>query len=209
MSVKFDFINPYCYIYNTDLHHPYVYMIPDFDHNHVIPPHIGTPTSRAQLSPYITNSLEFCKTFATSKERIEILKGYISFREKLNEIGIINGFQWLDGSFTESVEIREKRAPRDLDLVTFFIGITPIIEAKVMAEFIEYIDPEMAKKKYNLDHYIVDYGFSPETTIDETRYWLQLFSHNRLGVWKGILKIELNTPSIDQEAKEFLEKIIL
>ena len=36
------------------------------------------------------------------------------------KIGIGSGFQWLDGSFLENVEMTEKRDPGDLDLVTFF-----------------------------------------------------------------------------------------
>ncbi len=34
-----------------------------------------------------------------------------------------------------------------------------------------------------------------------TRYWISLFSHNRLGVWKGMLRIALNTPSEDAAAR--------
>jgi hypothetical protein len=37
-----------------------------------------------------------------------------------------------------------------------------------------------------------------------TRYWIQLFTHNRLGVWKGILRLELNTTDIDKLALEHL-----
>ena len=42
-----------------------------------------------------------------------------------------------------------------------------------------------------------------------TRYWIQLFTHNRLGVWKGILRLELNTAEIDQEALTYLNNIEL
>jgi len=184
-------------------------MIPNFDHNHVIPPHIGEPTSPTDLSPFPCDTLEFCKRFATSSERIEILKGYLAFRKKLNELGIVTGFQWLDGSFTEDVESREKRPPNDLDLVTFFGGISPVMAKEIQKDFIEFIDSDLAKANYKLDHYIVDYSYSPDVTVESTRYWVQLFSHNRLAVWKGMLRIELNTPSIDEEAIEFLESVKL
>lgn len=95
-------------------------MIPNFDHNNVVPPHLGNPTETTDLSPYSCNSLELCQNFATTKERIEILKGLISFRHKMTLNGITEGFEWLDGSFIENIEITEKRPPRDLDLVTFF-----------------------------------------------------------------------------------------
>lgn len=180
-------------------------MIPNFNHNHVIPPHIGNPTNRNELSPYPCDTLEFCKKFATSKERIEILKGFLSFREQINKVGIKSGFQWLNGSFTEDVETRENRPPNDLDLVTFYKGLTPSIVSNINTTFEEFKSPVLSKSKFKLDNYSVDYAYTPEATIEQTRYWLQLFSHNRLDVWKGILRIELNTPDIDKEALEFLE----
>src|SRR6478735_7819025 len=97
--------------------------IPDFDHNHVLPPHLGNPTNGDDLSPYKCSSLDLCLKFATSPKRIEILKGLLAFRKKLTEFGVINGFQWLDGSFLENIEISERRNPNDLDLVTFYHNI--------------------------------------------------------------------------------------
>jgi hypothetical protein len=46
-----------------------------------------------------------------------------------------------------------------------------------------------------------------DVTVDLTRYWILLFSHNRLGVWKGMLKVELNTPDHDAAARLELQKI--
>lgn len=180
-------------------------MIPDFDHNHVIPPHIGDPRRLSDLSPYLCNTLELCERFATSKERIEILKNFLVFRKKITEVGITGGFQWLDGSFTEDVEKRETRPPNDLDLVTFYGGLSESTLKAIVINFKEFRSPQLSKLNYKLDHYGVDYMFSPDVTVEQVRYWLQLFSHNRLEVWKGILKVELNTPEIDAKALEFLE----
>jgi hypothetical protein len=184
-------------------------MIPEFDHNHVIPPHIGDPRKSVDLSPYPCDTLEFCKKFATSHQRVEILRGLLEFRRRIHELGLMNGFQWLDGSFTENIEAREKRPPNDLDLVTFFRGLTDEIGEKLQQELPEFIDPKLAKKRLKLDHYPVDYGYNPEVTVEATRYWLQLFSHNRLAVWKGILRLELNTPEVDQQAVEYLNGLQL
>lgn len=186
-------------------------MIPNFDHNHVTPPHIGDPTDKSQLSPYLSNSLEFTKHFATSPERIDILNGLLKFRKKLNDVGIIEGFQWLDGSFTENIEISEKRAPRDLDIVTLFNPniLTPIQVDDIQNNFTDFFDFEQSKINYKLDHYPFNYNLNPLFTIDYTRYWIQLFSHNRLGVWKGIIRIELNTPGFDNEASEYLSNLVL
>lgn len=184
-------------------------MIPDFDHNNVIPPHLGNPAVMTDLSPYPCNSLEICQKLGTTKERVEILKGLIVFRQRMMENGIVDGFQWLDGSFIENIEVTENRPPNDLDLVTFFGGLT-IEEQKVKrTKFIEFFNPTLAKNNYKLDHYFVDYSFRPEVTIEMTRYWIQLFTHNRLGVWKGILRLELNTAEIDQEALTYLKNVEL
>jgi hypothetical protein len=184
-------------------------LIPNFDHNNVIPPHLGNPIHKEHLSPYRCTTLELCKRFATSKERIEILNGLLLFRKKMNNFGIKEGFQWLDGSFIENIEVSEKRAPRDLDLVTFFGGLTFEYQKELAVQFTEFLNPTFSKEKYKLDHYIVDYCFSPDATVELTRYWVQLFSHNRLNIWKGMLRLELNTPEIDTESIQYLKEIIL
>jgi hypothetical protein len=182
-------------------------IIPSFDHNNVIPPHLGDPRKPSDLSPYLCNTLELCQRFSTSKQRISILRGLIEFRNVLNENGILNGFQWLDGSFIENIEISEKRPPNDLDLVTFYLGIPMETQAEICENFPEFANSEVSKQKYKLDHYPVDFGYNPFVTVESTRYWIQLFSHNRLGVWKGMLKLELNTPDIDKQAIEFLNNL--
>lgn len=186
-------------------------MIPFFDHNNVTPPHIGSPTDSSQLSPYSSNIVEFAQHFATSNERIEILKGLVSFRKKLNEVGVNEGFQWLDGSFTENIEISESRAPRDLDIVTFYNQSTLNDDQiqEIESNFTDFFDFEESKANYKLDHYPVNYFRHPLLTIEATRYWIQLFSHNRLGVWKGIIKIPLNTPDLDNQAEEYLCNLVL
>jgi hypothetical protein len=37
-----------------------------------------------------------------------------------------------------------------------------------------------------------------------TRYWIGLFSHRRDGIWKGMLRMELNTAADDIAAGDFL-----
>jgi hypothetical protein len=145
-----------------------------------------------------------CERFSYSKERIEILKGFINFRMILNQLGITIGFQWLDGSFLEDVERKEERAPRDLDLVTFYGCISMDDQEVIKEKFPEFFSSVLAKEKFALDHFVVDYTAHPEHTVEYTRYWIQLFSHNRDQVWKGMLRLELNTPEIDQLALDYL-----
>jgi hypothetical protein len=181
--------------------------IPDFDHNLVIPPHLGNPTLLQDLSPYKCTSAEMCEKFATSGERINILKGFLDFRHQLTNYGLVNGFQWLDGSFLENVEIREKRAPNDLDIVTVYWGYDEAFQIQLMNDVPEFADNTLSKQNYLLDHYPFNASKSPFVAVNYSRYWVQLFSHNRDSVWKGMLQVELNTPSIDLQAQQYLNSI--
>ena len=178
--------------------------IPDFDHNLVLPPHAGDPRAPDQLSPYPCTTAELAQHFATSLERRDILQGLLSFRDRLRAVGLRRGFQWLDGSFLEDVETREGRPPRDLDVVTVYWGYDRAFQQTVAATFPEFANGTLAKSQFHLDHFPFDAGFRPDFTVEQTRYWMQLFSHNREGVWKGMLKIDLDTPDLDNEARQVL-----
>lgn len=180
--------------------------IPSFDHNHVLPPHLGDPISASQLSPYSCTTLELCERLGSSPARKAILSKFLDFRDRLRTEGLITGFQWLDGSFSEDVETRENRAPQDLDVVTVYWGYQRAFLQQLVANFPEFARPRLAKANYSLDHYPFDVGLSPEYTVEQTRYWIQLFSHNRMGVWKGMLKLEINTPADDSAARQELAK---
>lgn len=182
--------------------------IPAFDHNNVLPPHLGNPAVKTDLSPYLCTILEICNRFSTSPNRIEILKKFVAFRLRINNLGIVDGFQWLDGSFFEDIERSESRPPNDMDVVTFYRGLSSPDPAKIISSFPEFASPVLSKSSYQLDHYAVDYSHSPDTTVEQTRYWIQLFTHKKMtGIWKGILKLPLNTPVDDQQAQNYLTSI--
>ena len=42
-----------------------------------------------------------------------LLQGFLNYRKKLHELGLVQGVQWLDGSFVENIEVLESRAPND------------------------------------------------------------------------------------------------
>ncbi len=182
-------------------------MIPDFDHNHVIPPHLGNPTLPFHVSPYDCSIIDVCRKFAISKRRILILKNFIEFRKKMNDLDITHGFQWLDGSFMENIEVSQQREPNDLDLITF-LDLSKINNIGfLLNNFEDFFSPNLSKMNYLLDHYHVDFSYNPLYTIEQTRYWYQLFSHNRNGIWKGILQLSLNTPNEDEYALDYLNSL--
>lgn len=132
----------------------------------------------------------------------------MNFRLAMIKHGIIYGFQWIDGSFTENVEARENRAPNDVDVATFFKGVPNDHHIYLKTNFPEFLSPVLSKQNFHVDHYPVPYSMDPELTVELTKYWYQLFSHNRAGIWKGILKIPLYTTSQnDSQALSYLKSL--
>lgn len=184
--------------------------IPDFDHNYVLPPHLGNPTDSSQLSPYPTTTLELVTKFSTSKARVNILLKFLEFRLQLQNLKVTSGFQWLDGSFLENTEIAQGRPPNDLDLITVFWGYDDSFLDNLNKQFPAFFDPYLSKMHFMLDHYTVNFS-SPnrqDFVADYLRYWIQLFSHNRLRIWKGMLKIQLDTPTDDVNAINYLNSLV-
>jgi hypothetical protein len=94
-------------------------VIPAYNHSHVLPPFVGVdPTVRQGVSPYETTLSDLVDRFSTSPERAAILWGLLDYRAILNPLGIVSGYQWLSGSFTENIEALQARPPGDVDVVT-------------------------------------------------------------------------------------------
>jgi Family of unknown function (DUF6932) len=137
-------------------------------------------------------------------ERVTILRGFIQLRAELRRHGMTQAFQWIDGSFLEDIEVIEGRQPRDIDVVTFYWSRDPNFTQNLIAAFPDLVNRAVIKANFHTDHFPVDAGFHPETTIEFTRYWAGLFSHNRSSIWKGMLKIDLNTQPDDLAAEALL-----
>lgn len=192
-------------------------MIPEFNQSGVLPPFLpGTdPTNRYSTSPYPVTALQFVQKYATSTDRIAILKGLFQYREKLRNSGIVNGFQWIDGSFVEDVEKIRGRSPADIDLVTFAHRPLEHNNQSAWEEFfknnLDLFKPDLTKSLFKCDAFYVDLSLAAshaEYIVDSTRYWFGLFSHQReSSLWKGMLQIEINCN--DKEALKELAKQLL
>lgn len=184
-------------------------MIPPFNHNYVLPPCIGdNPALPVAQSPYRTDILDLCKHFGTTRSRVDILKGFIQFRLEAYTHGIYNTIQWIDGSFVEDKLKRENVEPNDIDVVTFVNMPQPVQQA-ILVAFPDFVNCIASKQKYHVDHYIIDIS-TPTAAVRNTQYWLQLFSHNRYGVWKGMLEIPLYQDNTkDLMAMDFLNSLSL
>ena len=176
--------------------------IPPFTINGVLPPYVGSngPGGAAEdMSPYVTTGLEVVSTLASTKERRDILRGWLRYRADLRTIGFERGFQWLDGSFVEEKE------PRDLDVVSFLYrprGINdPTQLLMVMRTNAKLFVRNLVKAEYKVDAFPIDLDGSPEALVSSARYFLGLFSHRRGDdVWKGMLQVRFEDVGDDAAA---------
>lgn len=163
--------------------------IPAFNLDGVIPPFVGSDPggSHRDMSPYSATSLEFVDTFSTSILRCQILNGWLAHRAALRALGVVRGFQWLDGSFVE------KKDPKDLDVITFFRRPANVHSTQLAAfALLPEINRPSIKAKYNLDAFFVDLDGTPEAIVTATRYYGSLFSHRRIDfLWKGMVAVSL------------------
>lgn len=169
--------------------------IPSLNLSQVLPPYIGADaTDRDGMSPFEASMSELVNRFATSAERAQILEGLLNYREALNSIGIVDGFQWIAGSFCENVEAIRGRPPGDVDVVTFaYRHIAD--DAQWFAFFLSnqpVFDPIETKHRFKSDAYYIDLGKPADIVVDDTAYFGGLFSHQRNShLWKGMIKIPL------------------
>lgn len=89
-------------------------LIPDFNHEGVIPPVLHDPAGRNR-SPYSISVYDLICRFDTRAKRCDILRGFVRLRHALFQ-NSFTGFQWIDGSFVEDLTERE---PNDVDVISF------------------------------------------------------------------------------------------
>lgn len=168
-------------------------MIPKLTQSGVLPPFVGDSTQPNGMAPFKSTITEFVSHYASTPERIDILKGFLSYRAKLRSVGITSGFQWVDGSFVENIEQNENRAPNDIDIVTFADTQTVGDMREFLINHGSVLDVAESKSKYKCDSYLVDLRVEPSQLVGQSRYWFGLFSHQRATyLWKGLIELPLD-----------------
>ena len=125
-----------------------------------------------------------------------MLDGFLRYRAALHTAGLVQGFQWLDGSFLEHVELLESRPPNDIDVVTFYklpVGKTQL-DLQVQAVDIfpnSRASQQAMKANYRVDAYTVHLGMVSERLIEQGTYWYSMWSHRRNQIWKGYVQVDL------------------
>ena len=179
--------------------------IPAWSSTGVLPPiRPNAPGSSPDRSPYVVDLAVLFDRFATSPERTAILDGLLRFRAGLHAAGITSGFQWLDGSFLEQIEALESRAPRDMDVVTFF-DLPQGLGQRSLAETHGILfDRERVKAAYAMDAYFAVLGQpTDQWHVKNIAYWYSMWSHRRDGLWKGFVQVNLD-PTQDSDAQAVL-----
>lgn len=179
-------------------------MIPEWNAEGLLPPIDEQNPTNSNRSPYETNTVQLIQRFATSVERCQILHGYLAHRAELHGMGMDAGFQWLNGSFSENIELIEQRPPGDMDVVTFTHRGDEIFDVLTDEQIRLLFDTAWIKDQFKVDFYIQSLQDDPENLVSMSAYWYSMWSHRRSMQWKGFLKLDL-APHHDAEALAILE----
>lgn len=190
---------------------PTLVSIPSWNAEGLLPAvDVAAPTS-ANRAPYAVSLFDFVMRFSTSAKRMEILEGFLKYRSALHGIGLTAGFQWIDGSFAEHVEIcpRRHRPPDDVDVVTFYQmpgGATQTTLVAAAPELFPSTEAEhdALKKKFLVDGYSLSLASQGERLVNRSAYWYGVWAHQRETFkWKGFLQLDL-APADDAKVAALL-----
>ena len=180
-------------------------MIPDWNVFGVLPPILPGEDGAGFLgrSPYSASLLDLVDRFSTNDSRITSLREFFNYRSSLHDFGIVEGFQWIDGSFVEDIEGMEGRPPGDIDVVTFFKSA-----GRDQGEYGHLFDSHKMKSEHRVDAYGVNLDRPMDAnTVKLISYWYGIWSHRRDHLWKGFIEVNLN-PGEDQSALAALSSVI-
>jgi len=179
-------------------------MIPEWNIQGLLPPIKPEEDGSSPIrSPYEVDIITFIDRFAISKDRCNILDGFLKYRKALYDVGIYEGFQWLNGSFIQDVEMQENRSPNDIDVVTFLVLPEQFDEDRLR----ELFDAQQTKKDFFVDAYPFQLNQKYDASaVKSITYWYSMWSHTRDKIWKGFIQVMLDSEK-DAEAKALLDAI--
>jgi hypothetical protein len=186
--------------------------IPPWNAHGVLPPNNEVAPTSFDRSPYLVRLNDLVVRFGLTAERANILDGLLRYRAALHAIGLVQGFQWLDGSFLENVELLESRSPNDMDVVTFYRLPPGDTQSSLARRATGVIPVSLAerraiKRRFHVDAYTLSLDEPVEGLIPWITYWYGMWSHRRSGDWKGYLQVDL-AHSDDASASETLAAMV-
>lgn len=179
--------------------------VPIWNSNGLLPSYIGNPAANSMRSPYRCSLAELVSQFGFTVARRRILSGFLDFRDALHQAGVLQGLQWVNGSFVEDVMQRRRREPGDIDVVTFYYLPSGHTQETLRNAFPDLFTPGRAKQLYHSDaHFMEPNTYSMPDLVRHIAYWTNLWGHTRETYeWKGYLQIDLAN-SQDATARNIL-----
>ncbi len=170
--------------------------LPSWNALGLIPPIDTQQPASAERSPYAVSLTDFVLRFGQTQPRRVVLDGFLKYRAALHAAGLVSGFQWVDGSFLENVEVLETRAPNDIDVVTFFDLPAGKSQMDIQQLFPDLFPTtrdahQKLKDTFCVDAYYEHLGKAPSRLVRQSSYWYSMWSHRRNQAWKGYVQIGL------------------
>lgn len=170
--------------------------LPSWNSLGLIPPIDEQQPASAERSPYTVSLTDFVLRFGQTQPRRVVLDGFLKYRAALHAAGLVSGFQWVDGSFLENVEVIEARTPNDIDVVTFFDLPAGKSQIDMLQQFPDLfpttrVVQQKLKDTYSVDAYVEHLGKAPSRLVRQSSYWYSMWSHRRNQAWKGFVQIDL------------------
>nr|WP_299379756.1 hypothetical protein [uncultured Halomonas sp.] len=169
--------------------------LPAWDSRGVLPPiHPEAEGHSSHRSPYKSTLPAFIERFATTRPRIALLDKLLNYRSDLHAAGIVKGFQWINGSFVQDVELLESRPPNDIDIVTHFYVPDGHTQQTIATAYPYLITPPLVKQTYGMDAYPNVLGGEANAYFAKRiTYWYSMWSHRKIdNAWKGFVEIDLS-----------------
>jgi hypothetical protein len=180
--------------------------IPAWTAEGVLPPVNAAQPVSTERSPYAVSLTDYVLRFGDTPGRRTVLDGLLRYRSALHALGLVSGFQWLDGSFLEHVELIERRPPNDVDVVTFYRLPPGRSQRDLLAAQPDLFDHAGVRATYFVDGYHEHLGMDPERLALRSAYWYSVWSHRRNQLWKGFVQVDL-APSEDATAAATLASL--
>lgn len=184
--------------------------IPAWDSRGVLPPvRPGEEGASSERSPYKCSLESLIDRFGVTDHRLGLLNKLLDYREALHNAGLIEGFQWINGSFVQDIERQDSRPPNDIDIVTHFYLPPGETQKTLVQKNFAIIDNACVKQKYGVDVYFNPLGaVANESFVRRVSYWYSMWSHRREdNVWKGFVEINLS-PYEDGNARALLSSML-
>lgn len=175
-------------------------MIPEWNHSGLIPAiHPEDSGTGRNRSPYHVDLWDVVHKFCFSLDRCRILLGFLNYRTELHKVGLTEGFQWLDGSFMENIELRDYRSPNDIDVVTYFALPSTYTQGDIYNANPNLFDHKFVKNAFKVDGYYIELcnTVSP-AFVRNISYWYSIWSHTREEQWKGFIEVDLFSEKEDE-----------